>query len=421
MSKRGEVRVSGLPLLAAQWHPTRNGDLTPEDVALGSHKRIWWRCPVRDDHEWDVAPYARAARPRPESCPFCVGQRVTVDRSLAALKPEIAAQWHPTRNGDLTPEQVGPSSGKRVWWLCPDDPAHEWDTPVSLRGRRETRCPYCSGRRATASWNLAVAYPDVAALLHPDAGPAEQIAPRSGISVPWKCPAGPDHEWEAPPYGMVACQEAGNPGCPYCAGKRPSVTNSVASVPRLAAEYHPDRNPLPSEQVLAGTNKRLWWRCAKGHDWQAQGTARLRAKHDCPWCSHVTGSGFETDLVAELRTVLPDINAEGDRLFMEGRVRQVDLLVPSLRLAVEVDGSYWHRDKADSDRRKTQMLADAGWTAVRLREAPLKPLGPLDCTFPKDATAPEAAQALLEHLAAHGIVTSALAASYRGTIRQTLF
>lgn len=125
--------------------------------------------------------------------------------------------------------------------------------------------------------------------------------------------------------------------------------------------------------------------------------------------------------MAELQTVIPDVNADGDRLFTEGRVRQIDVLVPSLRLAVEVDGSYWHRDKDDSDRPKAAMLTNAGWTALRLREEPLQPLGPLDRTYPRAATAAETAQILLDHLAAHGLIQDDLAASYRGTVRQTLF
>jgi hypothetical protein len=32
--------VAGYPRLLAQWHPTRNGDLFPDEVSFGSGKRI---------------------------------------------------------------------------------------------------------------------------------------------------------------------------------------------------------------------------------------------------------------------------------------------------------------------------------------------------------------------------------------------
>src|SRR3954453_12769904 len=90
---RGSRRVAHVPELAAQWHPSRNGDLRPDEVALYSHRRIWWLCPVSPDHEWDIAPYARVKRPG--ACPYCSGQRVCASTSLAAVLPDIAAEWHP--------------------------------------------------------------------------------------------------------------------------------------------------------------------------------------------------------------------------------------------------------------------------------------------------------------------------------------
>ena len=48
-------------------------------------------------------------------------------RSLAALHPELARELHPTRNGDLDPRALAPTSSQRVWWRCPAC-GHEWQT-----------------------------------------------------------------------------------------------------------------------------------------------------------------------------------------------------------------------------------------------------------------------------------------------------
>jgi hypothetical protein len=37
--------------------------------------------------------------------------------SLADLFPDVASQWHPTLNGDLTPLDVSKGSDKHVWWF----------------------------------------------------------------------------------------------------------------------------------------------------------------------------------------------------------------------------------------------------------------------------------------------------------------
>lgn len=410
-ARRGTRRVSHVPALSAQWHPLRNNDLRPEDVALGSHRRVWWQCQLRPDHEWQVAPYARAALAVPGACPFCSGQRVARADSVGALKPHIAQEWHPKLNGTLTPFGVRPQSGKQVWWLCRTDDEHVWRTAVSTRGGpRETRCPYCSGRRATASWNLASCRPTVAALLDYsiDQPPSQLIAPSSGWTLSWACPRGPDHRWRAPVYSMTTAHKNGNHGCPYCAGKRVSVTNSVATHPRLGPEYHPTRNALPADQVIAGTNARLWWRCAAGHDWRAQGALRVTGRSSCPWCQPVARSAMEQEMASLLVRVFPDLNSEGDRLWLAGKVRQVDFLIPSERLAIEVDGRFWHRDMAERDIRKSELLAAAGWQPVRLREAPLRPLIDDDCVFPRDADAVTAVRVLLDHLRARGLVEPTL-------------
>ena len=66
--------------------------------------------------------------------------RVSPEYNLAVLHPDVAAQWHPTKNGDLTPYDVTPGSGKKVWWKC--EKGHEWDATVGDRTRGRG-CPHC--------------------------------------------------------------------------------------------------------------------------------------------------------------------------------------------------------------------------------------------------------------------------------------
>tara|TARA_B110000285_G_scaffold180449_1_gene203483 strand:+ start:85 stop:225 length:141 start_codon:yes stop_codon:yes gene_type:complete len=37
-------------------------------------------------------------------------------KSLAEVNPELAEEWHPTKNGELTPFDVTKGSNKKVWW-----------------------------------------------------------------------------------------------------------------------------------------------------------------------------------------------------------------------------------------------------------------------------------------------------------------
>ena len=57
--------------------------------------------------------------------------------SLAEINPELAKQWHPTNNGKLTPCDLGPGSGKVVWWKCPKGDPYQnsghTEQPSSMR------------------------------------------------------------------------------------------------------------------------------------------------------------------------------------------------------------------------------------------------------------------------------------------------
>ena len=59
---------------------------------------------------------------------------------LATVAPTVAAQWHPTLNGDLTPETIAAKSAKKVWWKC--EHGHEWQTQVFNR-TTGSGCPFC--------------------------------------------------------------------------------------------------------------------------------------------------------------------------------------------------------------------------------------------------------------------------------------
>lgn len=99
------------PYLTKQWHPTRNGELTPSDVRVGSTIKAWWKCPKGDDHEWNAV---IADRHRGIGCAICSNYKVVKSNSLATLNPDLASEWDPTKNDDLTPDDVHPGSAKRV-------------------------------------------------------------------------------------------------------------------------------------------------------------------------------------------------------------------------------------------------------------------------------------------------------------------
>lgn len=121
---------------------------------------------------------------------------------------------------------------------------------------------------------------------------AHDVSYGSHKKVWWRCALG--HQWEAPVYSRTTSSA----GCPYCKGRKlqkPSKT-LASEYPELLKEWHPTLNTdvLP-EELLPGTHRKVWWKCAKGHEWKAQVKSRTKGT-GCPVCSNRKVKVGENDL-----------------------------------------------------------------------------------------------------------------------------
>jgi hypothetical protein len=74
--------------------------------------------------------------------------------------------------------------------------------------------------------------------------------------------------------------------------------------PDLAAQWNYSKNNgLEPDQVTAGSEKRVWWICSKGHEWQAKIRSRSARAQGCPYCSGRYAIKGENDLA----TLRPDL------------------------------------------------------------------------------------------------------------------
>ncbi len=185
------------PQVASQWHPSRNGEWSPEDFPAGSKATAWWKCPQGPDHEWQASISNRSCRG--SGCPFCDGKKVSIENSFANNYPQIAAQWHRTKNGSLKPTEVTIGSKRKVWWKCPQGPDHEWQATVECRTLKNYGCPCCSGKKASITNSLESLYPEIASLWHLSKN--KNLKPSdfncgSHAEAWWKCSAGHVYQME---------------------------------------------------------------------------------------------------------------------------------------------------------------------------------------------------------------------------------
>lgn len=169
------------PDLFYEWDFGKNDELGLDiyKVTKGSNKIAWWICP-KCNSSYDMVINAK----NKYGCPYCRGVRVNHTNSLASLKPEIAKEWHPTKNGGLTPHDFACGSSKKVWWQgkC----GHEWETSIHNRVVGKD-CPYCSNNKILVGFNdMWTTNPELASkLLNPEDG--YKYMRYSNKKLDWKC------------------------------------------------------------------------------------------------------------------------------------------------------------------------------------------------------------------------------------------
>jgi hypothetical protein len=204
------------------------------------------------------------------------------EESLRENFPQLLNEWNYKKNQPLTPDWCHAKSNYYVWWTCKK--GHEWETPVFVRTTQGSGCPECSGRRVGRENNLKVNFPKIANEWHPTKNKtltAKDVTSKSGKKVWWQCSK--SHEWKT----MIALRTGRNSGCPECSGNQAGKDNNLKILyPKVAKEWHKTKNKkLTPQNITPGSSKKVWWKCSKGHEWEAIICDRKRGV-GCPVCSN---------------------------------------------------------------------------------------------------------------------------------------
>ena len=195
------------PEIALTWDTLRNRGKEPSKTKVDSKEKFWWVCEKKHQFRMSVSERVSGG-----VCSLCNQAPKHPESPISETHPNLAAQWHPVRNGEIRPENVSSGSRYRAWWICAY--GHEWDAVIPSRVRGNN-CPICSNQKILVGFNdLASTHPELLSSWdferNIEIAPTDLSSGSTRVKVWWKCEAG--HPWRTSVPKRIEGQ-----GCPTCA------------------------------------------------------------------------------------------------------------------------------------------------------------------------------------------------------------
>lgn len=292
--------------LMEEWDWEKNGELglNPEEITAGSNKKAWWKC--KKGHKWDAI---IASRAQGSGCPICANKKTLAGyNDLATTHPQLAKEWHPTKNNELTPDMFSAGSNKKVWWQCKQ--GHEWQAYIGTRASQKTRCPVCCNKKVIVGIN-----------------DLETYCKEHGFSD----------------FLKLWCYEKNDVL---------GITPKNITVGSAKKVYWNNREGITYSNIRDKFDSFLY-------QINSSSAVKFNIKRSVPY-----NSSFPEKAVAFYLSKYFNIveNYRPDWL----QPKEIDIFIPLLNIAIEYDGSTWHQDKT-KDEHKSKMCFENNITLIRLR------------------------------------------------------
>lgn len=334
------------PLIAKEWHPTKNGTNKPEHFFKSSLKRFWWKC--ANGHEWISNINSRVYRQT--QCPKCSFQsskpefrilseikyifpdaisrhrldNIEIDIFLEKLNIGIefdGSYWHlRKKEKDLNKNKKLKKKGIHLIRVrgTPLEKISDLDVLVKsetldkqnlndlIRSIQKISPPKFNSKlnnylRKKNFINEKL-YKKFLSYFPSPLPEHSFLYTHKELSKEWHYeknhPLKPENFtfgslqsvwWKCKKKHIWETRISGRSkgsGCPYCSGLKVSKENNLKAVyPQIAREWNYKKNKdLKPEDFTKASSKKVWWICKKGHEWQVRINSRS-AGSKCPYCS----------------------------------------------------------------------------------------------------------------------------------------
>lgn len=369
------------PYLVKEWDYNKNSQLSPSEIFSGYNKKVWWICPK--GHSYQQTPNNRISG---HGCPICSKEKVTSfqekivyyyikkyfpdatdnyklkdygKRELDIFIPSIkvgveydGGYYHTNIESDLEKDKLCESLGIKLYRIRDAKCLKMNSSSICFYRKDKTEKDlekiitellsnlnienkkidikedlydiYSKIEFMEKEKSLAKTKPELLKEWNYEKNgnlTPESIAPSSSKKVWWICSNG--HEWQATPN-----KRSKGSGCPYCSNNKimKGYNDLETTNPSVLKEWNYKKNGnLKPDEVMAGSNKKVWWICPKGHEYETSilnKTKRNGTK--CPiCCNQKVLKGYN-----DLKTLNPDLAIEVDLFKNDGKTSE-DFVVNS--------------------------------------------------------------------------------------------
>jgi len=367
----------------AKYWSDKNGDVKPNDVFKGSHKKYWFDCD-KCPHSFDSSLSNISGG---KWCPYCGSSKLCDDsccnncftRSFASH--EKVKYWS-DKNGDVKPRDVSLGSNTKYWFDC-DKCNHSFDTSTISSINQGCWCPYCTCKqlckaqdckycftKSFASHEKAKYWSDKNGDMKPN------DAFKSSNKKYWFDCNNCNHSFDS----TLAHINQGN-WCPYCAVPLKQLcdklncdfcfNNSFASHPK--EKYWSDKNGDVKPRDVSKSNGNKYWfdcnTCNRRFDMTLSGVVR---GNWCPYCKNKT----EQKLYEALKPLYPTLITQFKQEWCKNKLcLPFDFCIPEHKIIIELDGrqhfkQVWNwtspEKQFENDKYKEKCANENGYSVIRL-------------------------------------------------------
>lgn len=286
-------------------------------------------------------------------------------KQFVSDNPKMLAKWDYEKNEELGchPENVLINSKNKVYWKC--EHGHSYESSIISQNRHD--CPVCSNKKVVSGYNdFATKHPELLSEFCGDNTlSVYEVSYGSGKKASWICPNCGNRYIQSFYYRHIGR------GCPICANKKKGDSRKKAKYedslsykyPDIAAQFDKS-NGISPEAIYCNSNMKYLWNCdVCGEKYEQSVYHRISGRIGCQICKRSKGTSLPEQIIYYYLSQIVDAE---NRVKVSGK--EIDIYIPSQKIAIEYNGKYYHRNRSVNDAEKAKVLHKNGVKLLTVKE-----------------------------------------------------